>query len=293
MDLRQLKSFVAIATHKTFAKAADVVCLTPSAIGQQIKALEEETGVILFDRSTRPPELTPNGYQILEMARAMLELEEQTIASIRGDTIAGTLSLGTVRSSALEILPKAINAMNKKYPQLKINLHVSLSTNLIADVATGRIDAAVIAENLAIPQTLRWSPFLKEPLWLIAPENYAETDLVSILRNAPFIRFKSAVPLAQIIDTEISRLGVFPTTIAEIDTIASIVTCVREGLGVSVVPHVAIADDAKCVRIPFGNPQLDRQIGLIEKLTSPRGNLIAELHNLLAQQCDPFGVNRK
>ncbi|MEK9606330.1 MAG: LysR family transcriptional regulator, partial [Gammaproteobacteria bacterium] len=236
MDLRQLKSFVAIATHKTFAKAAEVVCLTPSAIGQQIKALEEETGVILFDRSTRPPELTPSGYQILEMARAMLELEEQTLASIHGNTIAGTLSLGTVRSSALELLPKAINAMNKKYPQLKINLHVSLSTNLIADVATGRIDAAVVAENLAIPQTLRWSPFLKEPLWLIAPENYAETDLVSILRNAPFIRFKSAVPLAQIIDTEISRLGVFPTTIAEIDTIASIVTCVREGLGVSVVP---------------------------------------------------------
>ena len=293
MDLRQLKSFVAIATHKTFAKAAEVVCLTPSAIGQQIKALEEETGVILFDRSTRPPELTPSGYQILEMARAMLELEEQTLASIHGNTIAGTLSLGTVRSSALDLLPKAINTMNKKYPQLKINLHVSLSTNLIADVATGRIDAAVVAENLAIPQTLRWSPFLKEPLWLIAPENYAETDLVSILRNAPFIRFKSAVPLAQIIDTEISRLGVFPTTIAEIDTIASIVTCVREGLGVSVVPHVAVAGDAKCVRIPFGDPQLNRQIGLIEKLTSPRGSLIAELHNMLAEQCGAFGVNRK
>ena len=293
MDLRQLRSFVAIATHRTFARAAEVVYLTPSAVGQQIKALEEELGVPLFDRTSRPPELTPNGHQVLEMARSILEIEEQTVASIKGKKISGTLSLGTVRSSALDLLPKAIKLMNERYPDLKINLHVSLSTNLIADVAAGRIDAAVVAEHLAIPPTLRWSPFLKEPLWLIAPPGYEGQFVKEALEINPFIRFKSAVPLAQLIDTEISRLGVFTNDIAEIDTITSIVTCVQQGLGVSVVPHVAIQNDNTCVRIPFGEPQLTRQIGLVERISSTRSVIIQELHNLLATDSYPFGVSRK
>ncbi|MEK9555354.1 MAG: LysR family transcriptional regulator, partial [Gammaproteobacteria bacterium] len=59
MDTRQLRTFLAVTNHHTFAKAAETVFLTPSAVGQQIKALEEEVGAALFDRRTRPPTLTP------------------------------------------------------------------------------------------------------------------------------------------------------------------------------------------------------------------------------------------
>ena len=59
MDTRQLKTLVAIDTHGTFAHAADVVRLTPSAVSQQIQALEQELGITIFDRTARPPKLTP------------------------------------------------------------------------------------------------------------------------------------------------------------------------------------------------------------------------------------------
>ena len=154
------------------------------------------------------------------------------------------------------------------------------------------MDAAVVAEHLAIPPTLRWSPFLREPLWLIAPPGYEGQFVKEALEVNPFIRFKSAVLLAQLIDTEISRLGVFTNDIAEIDTITSIVTCVQQGLGVSVVPHVAIQNDNTCVRIPFGEPQLTRQIGLVERISSTRSVIIEELHNLLATDSYPFGLFR-
>jgi DNA-binding transcriptional LysR family regulator len=295
MDTRQLKTLLAIETHGTFAQAAEVVRLTPSAVSQQIQALEQELRVTLFDRSSRPPQLTPQGLQVLELARDILQREEDTKASLRGDRIAGTLMLGSVRSSALNLLPRAIVQMRQRYPQLKANLRVSLSSTLIADVDSGRLDAAVVAEHLGFPNALRWSPFLREPLWLIAPKGTELSDTVELLRTKPYVRFRSAVPLANLIDTEISRLGVATQDVAEIDTIGSIVTCVRQGLGISIVPHVALQEpeDMELVRLPFGDPQITRQIGLVERTVSPRGEIIARLHEVLVDLCGEHGVPRR
>ncbi len=90
MDTRQLKTLLAIATHGTFAQAAEIVGLTPSAVSQQINALEQELRVTLFDRSSRPPKPTSHGMQVIEVAREILRLEEDTKSSLRGDQIAGT-----------------------------------------------------------------------------------------------------------------------------------------------------------------------------------------------------------
>ncbi|PRD42456.1 LysR family transcriptional regulator [Phyllobacterium phragmitis] len=294
MDTRQLKTIVAIVTHGTFAKAGDVVGLTPSAVSQQVHALETELGATLFDRTSRPPKLTPQGMQVLEMAKNILREEEDAKASLRGERIAGTLIIGSVRSSALNLLPRAIVQMRAQYPQLKTSLRISLSSTLIADVAGGRLDAAIVAEHMGIPAALRWSPFLREPLWLIAPKGTRQTNPLRLLNETPYVRFRSAVPLANLIDTEISRLGIVTQDIAEIDTIGSIVTCVRQGLGVSIVPHVALQEpeDRDLVRLPFGEPQLTRQIGIIERTVSPRAEIIARMHQTLALLCGEHGLKR-
>ncbi|WP_417211149.1 LysR family transcriptional regulator [Antarctobacter sp.] len=294
MDTRQLKTLLAIQTHGTFAQAADVVGLTPSAVSQQVQALEIDLRVAIFDRSTRPPSLTPEGLQVIEMARDILRREEDARASLRGDQIAGTLMLGSVRSSALNLLPRALVQMSQRYPDLRSSLRVSLSANLIADVAAGRLDAAIVAEHVGIPNALRWSPFLREPLWLIAPKGMEAGDPIELLTTRPYIRFRSPVPLANLIDTELSRLGVITNDVAEIDTVGAIVTCVRQGLGISVVPHVALQqpEDAKLARLSFGQPQVNRQIGIVERTVSPRGEIIARLHAVLSELCGEYGVAR-
>ena len=294
MDTRQLKTLLAIQSHGTFAQAADVVGLTPSAVSQQVHALEEELRVMIFDRSTRPPQATPEGLQVIEMAVDILRREEDTKASLRGDQIAGTLMLGSVRSSALNLLPSALVEMRQRYPGLKPSLRISLSSTLIADVAAGRLDAAIVAEHVGIPNALRWSPFLREPLWLIAPKDMETHDPIEMLNTRPYIRFRSAVPLANLIDTEISRLGVVTNDVAEIDTIGSIVTCVRQGLGISVVPHAALQEPEgfDITRLPFGDPQVTRQIGIVERTVSPRAEIIARLHAVLSNLCGEYGLER-
>lgn len=294
MDTRQLKTLLAIQSHGTFAQAADLVGLTPSAVSQQVHALEDELRVTIFDRTKRPPRITPDGLQVIEMAEDILRRAEDAKASLRGDQIAGTLMLGSVRSSALNLLPRAMVQMRGRYPDLKPSLRVSLSSTLIADVAGGRLDAAIVAEHLGIPNTLRWSPFLREPLWLIVPRGMEASDPIELLNTRPYIRFRSAVPLANLIDTELSRLGVVTNDVAEIDTIGSIVTCVRQGLGISVVTHVALQDpdDLTITRLPFGAPQVTRQIGIVERTAAPRAEIIARLHEVLAELCGDYGVER-
>ncbi|GAA4226502.1 DNA-binding transcriptional LysR family regulator [Sagittula marina] len=294
MDTRQLKTLLAIQSHGTFAQAADLVGLTPSAVSQQVHALEEELRVTIFDRTKRPPRVTPEGLQVIEMAEDILRRAEDAKASLRGDQIAGTLMLGSVRSSALNLLPRAMVQMRGRYPDLKPSLRVSLSSTLIADVAGGRLDAAIVAEHLGIPSTLRWSPFLREPLWLIVPRGMEAIDPIELLNSRPYIRFRSAVPLANLIDTELSRLGVVTNDVAEIDTIGSIVTGVRQGLGISVVPHVALQEpeDLNIMRLAFGVPQVTRQIGIVERTAAPRAEIIALLHAVLADLCGDYGVVR-
>lgn len=295
MDTRQLKTLATIATHGTFARAADIVHLTPSAVSQQIQTLEQELGATLFERSSRPPKLTSQGLQVLELARTILRLEEDTKASLRGDLISGTLMLGTVRTSGLSLLPQAIVKMRRQYPGLTINLHVGQSTQMIQDVASGKLDAAIVAEHTGVPPTLRWSPFLREPLLMIAPTGTAQEPVAKMLETLPYIRFQSSVPLANLIDTELSRLKIAPINVAVIDNISSIVTCVRQGLGVSVVPQVALQEitEDELLRLPFGEPQVTRQIGLVERTVAPREEIIARLHGILTDLCGTNGVPRR
>lgn len=297
MDTRQLRTLMAIVQHGSFGRAAEAVHVTPSAVSQQMRALEDELGTTLFQRSSRPPTLTAHGLQVLDMARDILHREEEARAAITGHRVAGTLMLGSVRTSALGLLPRTIKDMRVHYPQLKINLRISNSVGLIADVAAGRLDAAVVAENLALHQSVRWSPFLREPLWLIAPRDMATgRDPATLLATCPFVRFQSPVPLASLIDTELAQMGIVTQDVAEMDSVASIMSCVIEGMGISVVPDIALHRDEadNLVRLPFGNPQIHRQIGLIERSrSSARAGVITRFHDILATACGAYGVPRK
>jgi len=283
MDTRQLKTLVAIWKHGTFAKAAEEVCLTPAAVGQQIATMEQELDIQLFDRTNRPPKLTPQGMQAVEMASQILRLEEDTKLSLKGDLVSGTFIIGAVRSSALNLLPTAMVEMGKDYPNLKTRLKVGNSAALVADVAAGQLDAAIVAEHIKMPPNVKWSPFINEPLWLISASDISGLTLREALEKSPFIRFTSNVPLANLINTELSRMEITTSDIAEVDNIESIIACVQHGLGTAIVPQMSIKPEMSSIyKVPFGNPQVKRQIGIVARQSSPRKAVIGKLHEILS-----------
>ncbi|WP_246098753.1 LysR family transcriptional regulator [Paracoccus laeviglucosivorans] len=292
--MRQLRTLLAIAQTGSFSKAAELVHLTVSAVGQQVRALEAEVGVVLFDRTSRPPSLTVAGRQMVEVAENILRTADVGIDLVKGRKVAGTLSLGSVRTSALSILPRAMKRLNSNYPELRIRLQTAASESLLRDVAAGRIDAAMVSEHVNFPTGLKWRAFRREPLFVIAPPHSPMLDATGYLTRYPYIRFRSNVPLANQIDLELAKLNLALNEIAEIDTIAAITSCVANGLGVSVVPRLAVdASALPLVTAPFGTPPVFREIGLVEKTSGPRSNLISELHEMLIEECGEFGVPAK
>lgn len=291
MDTRQLKTLLAIVECGTFARAAEHVHLTPSAVSQQVKALEAEVGRPLFDRTSRPPRLTTAGQQMAEAARHLVRAAEEALDAIAGRTVSAPLILGSVRTSALGLMPRAIMLMKEAHPGLRIRLRVAMSEALLVDVAAGRLDAAMVAENPGLPDTLRWRPFIREPLFVIAPPDALPMTAEGYLSSLPFVRFRSSVPLAHMIDRELARMNLPLNEIAEIDTISAIVACVANGLGVSVVPNIAIREcAAPLMTAPFGAPHLYRQIGLVHRPGSPRPSLIADLHACLVSVSEEYGT---
>lgn len=208
MDTRQLRTLLAIAETGTFARAADKVALTPSAVSQQIQALEGEIGALLFNRESRPPTLTAAGHQMVAVAEEMVRTAENAIDAISGRRIIGTFVIGSVRTSAIGLLPQAVSRLVANHPELKIKLRVGNSEDLVRDVAAGRLDAAMIAESNVTARDLRWMPFIREPLFLIAPAGTAMAPVEEILSRHQYIRFRSNVPLAAMIDGELGRIGV-------------------------------------------------------------------------------------
>ncbi len=292
MDTRQLKTLVAIADHRTFARAADVVHITSSAVSQQIHALETELGLRLFNRESRPPSLNLQGLQLLEMARKVLRLVEETKLILDGRRTTGTLSIGSVRTSTIGLLPLAIVALRETYPELKINLRVGLSNALIADVLADRLNMAIVAEHVGMPKKLKWSPFIREPLVVIAPPNVPGETAREILGTVPFVRFNSNVPLANLIDTELAKMNLLTQDIAEIDTISTIVECVAAGLGAGIVPDIALRNNRAPLKIvPFGEPPIYRQIGIVQAANSPKAEFFAEVHRQLADMAGEYGVH--
>jgi DNA-binding transcriptional LysR family regulator len=293
LDIRQLKTFIAIAEHGTFAKAADAVGLTPSAVSQQVQALESEVRAELFDRSTRPITLNSQGLQMLEAAQGLVRSADDIVDAISGRAIGGTFTIGSVRSSALSLIPRAITELKKDFPDLKIKLHVANSDELLNDVVTGRLDSAMVAEYSGVHSSLRWSPFLREPLFAIAPKGTRPRPAEEMLSDLPYVKFVSRFPLAHIIETEVARSGIVTNVIAEIDTITSVVACVVHGLGASIVPWSALKETSgEVVAVPFGAPQIYRQLGLVERRTSPRAAVIDKLHGYLVSFSGDYGVAR-
>lgn len=292
MNTRQFKTLLAIAKRGTIADAAAEVSLTPSALSQQVRALERELNVDLFDRSTRPPTLNTRGLLMVEAAQSVLSTIEGVQATLSGRGVVGTLDIGAVRTSAMALIPQAIVALRRLHPELRIKLRVGSSESLLGDVMAERVDVAIIADRIAVPETLHWRPFIREPLLVIAPPGTPNSGARKLLSDYPYIRFSSNVPLAHIIDAEMLRIGVAPTVVAEVDMVWAITESVRQGLGVAVVPHLVLrsAENKTLVHEQFGQPPVYRQIGLVQRRRSPKADLITKLHEQLSRASAPYGI---
>jgi DNA-binding transcriptional LysR family regulator len=287
MEIDYLKTFIAIAERGTFGAAGKMVGLTQSAVSQQIKSIEEQLGVKLFDRTVRPPGLTVQGLTFLEGARKIVSEYEVTARTIKGEKLSGNLLLGAIRTSFIGALPIALSNLKERYPQLRVNAHTLDTTEIISTVTAGRLDAGIIPHGIQLQDDISWKPFAVEPLVVISnTDTTGKTDRY-ILENFPFIKFSRKVLSAKLVDDEIRKRKIGVMIEMNIDSYAAILQMVSHGLGVSVVPDQARRADfpSNIHKTPFGNPPVKRVLGIIYQKETTKRDIISLLHSELCDLC--------
>ncbi len=291
MDLKHLKTLIAIAENGSFAAAGEAIGLTQSAISLHVKSLEDELETKLFDRTTRPPRLNTRGRNLIDRARTIVEQCEGLSDIATGEALSGSLDIGSVPTLLSGILPPALSAIRGSHPDIRICVSSGLSADLVGRVHKGELDVAVVTEPSQLQTGLSWHMFAKEPLMVIAPEGtVGETDR-ELLDAGPFIRFQRYAWAGRLIDTHLKDRGIRVHTGMEIDSLEAIASMVKHGLGVSVVPDRAAADLPSGIKkVPFGDPPLCRVIGVVERRDNPKIHLIRALVEILSDLAGDKGV---
>ena len=279
MELKTLRTLVAVAQHQSFVAAGEALGLTQSAVSLHIKALEEELGLSLFDRSRRPPELNADGRALVERAREILELTDSLTESFGPQPTEGLLSLGAVPTTITGILPPTLRALQQKAPRVRIRLTSGLSHELEGRVAGGELDAALLSEPGALRPHLRWHPVSEERLVVISPQEWPGSTDEALLTGGPYLRFRRHAWASLAIDAALRARGINPRVAMEIDSLEGIAMMVSHGLGASIVPerHIAEPFPPNVKRVEFQTEHPVRRLGVIERESGPRANLVGLL----------------
>lgn len=276
MNIQHLKTLIAVHDHASFADAAEALFLTPAAVSQQMRNLEDELQVPLFDRTTRPPRLNAHGSHIVEQARDVLARFNALADMARSPgEIAGTLIIGSATGITSSLVPRALGALRDRHPRLQVRIEEGLTDDLISRVRRRELDGALITEPLVPDPDMQMLPITTEPLVVVAPKSTQERGWKNVLMSRPFLRLNRKSGVGALIDVTIRRSGVKVTEAMELDSSESIVGLVMAGLGVGVVPSGRLRGEnhERLKVIPFGTPQVRRKVVLIERSNNQRSDL--------------------
>lgn len=286
MSIRTLRTLIAVADQGSFSAAAKEVFVTHAAVSQQIRTLEEEWKIPLFDRSRRTPELTPAGRALVSKAREVVAAYDNIVPSILGNHgIEGVFSLGAVPTTLTGLVPLAVSKLKTDYPTLHVVITPGLTTALIQQVERGYLDLAIVSKPQFIPRNLVWYDLAEEPFELLASLEAKGKDPVRLLETSPFIRFSRQAVVGGLIETWLQESKVVVRESMELESLEAISSMVYHNLGVSIVPRTCVsASNALPLKhLPLGPGQgLSRMLGCISRADSVRIRAIDEMNVRLA-----------
>ena len=238
MQTTYLETLLSIRRFGSFSAAAKARNMTLSALSMQMKTLEQELGVALFDRSFRPPRLTPTGERIAEDARQVVEAATRLKSHCsEPDALNGRFQIGFVTSIAARALAQFLKAAQTRAPDAQFSFETGLSENLCQGVRAGRLDAAIATEIAEATTGLISHPILQEEMVLVTPNAHAALAQQELATRLPFFHFMPNSGIGRLIAQVSSTLDAAPRQSIYLDNIESIVSCVSAGLGYSLLPR--------------------------------------------------------
>lgn len=289
LTIRQFEILAAAARAKSFSEAAATLGISQPALSGTIRKIEEETGMRLFERTTRRLALTAEGRLVAAMAEEMVRDFRSTIESISARSLGrrGRISIATLPSVACSMLPAAIHKFRRQFPLIEIAVADVLHERAEALVADGLADLAVTIRP-ARHEELVFEELADDLLHLVCraddPLAQGRGPLAwSALSKRPFVGLSRNSSVRRMTDSALVDGHPAVQPIYEVEQIPSAVSLVRAGLGVTALPSLTFAmfpREGLAMR-PLKSPVVRRRIGLVTLrgriLSAPVRAFIAEL----------------
>ena len=270
ISTRQLRAFIALSENRNFTRAASVCHLSQSAFSSLIRQLEESLKVRLFDRTTRNVELTAEGREFDVSARRVLAEFDAAVSNMhaRAAFERGRVSIALLPSLAADWLPTVLAGFHAAHPGIDLEVADVLSESCIERVRSGQADFALAATRADTPE-LRAEPFCSDGFHLVCRKDHPlaahPKPRPRDVAAWPFIHLSRTSSVRQYIDA--ATLPQAMPAVLEVDQLATVAGMVEAGLGISVVPSLALYQfrSAKLSIRPVKWPGLTRRIYLVRK----------------------------
>jgi DNA-binding transcriptional LysR family regulator len=297
LDLHRLRLLQEFAVRGSIARTAAVLGYTPSAVSQQLAALEREAGIALLDRSARRAELTDAGRRLAGHAERILAMveEAETDLSAQAQEPAGRVVVTAFPSAAVAFAPALARSL-RTHPNLALVLRQTQAREGLRQVRSGEVDVAIVddwtsrlAEEIESGGSiLTCYHLIRDRLALVVPRAHRAADPgqpvdLRALRFDPWLAAPAGESSRQAVDRLLAAVGVAPQVLSEFEGMSTIVSLVARGIGIAILPRLAVAAGERRVAVrelPHGL-DLARDIHAVARTASVRRPSVAVIVSAL------------
>ena len=295
MDIRELKTFVAVADAESFTRAGMKLDISQSAVSQHVRALETEIGSALFNRSGRSKRsvgLTQAGDVLLPYAKQILAKVDEALAVVSDYEAAGRgrVAIGAGGAVCHHILPAVLREFRSRFGRVEVQVRSGFTNETLGRTIEGTVDIGILVLPIK-KSNIATITLGRDELVAIAPPGHAWESLERVqatdIAGDRLVVYERNSQTFHIIERFLLEQGVFPSFGMEIDDIEAVKKMVEAGLGVAVVPSWSVraeTSSGKLLARPLGNTGLFRNWGLAQRrdelLTASQRGLIATCKNM-------------
>ena len=243
MDLKQLQTFLTAAETLSFTQTAQLLDYAQSSITAQIKSLEEELGVILFERLGKRVTLTDEGERLQQYAQKMLELNSEMKKAVSNEQAQVVLKIGAQESQCVYRLPSILQQYQKAYPQVKIIFKPVHTTEVAKDLLqSGNLDVAFISDAYKETPMLYRERLIQEQIIFVSAPTSIKSHTLSAqqLSAETMLLTENGCSYRNQLEAQLQQEGLLPLQMIEFASIEAIKQCVMAGLGITFLPKMVV-----------------------------------------------------
>ncbi len=249
MNISLFKTFIAVAKHKSITRASEGIYLTQPAITKQLKVLEQQYGIKLFESNKKNRILTEDGKHLLDYAHQIVNTFNESIASFdeKNGQVRGTLKIGVNLTLGIYVLPRLIKLFSDIYPELKIDMFLDNTEHIIRAVKQNDVNFGFIGLNLKDP-LLTLHHFYQEKInVVIGPDLGIRKRTISWkdLEAIPFIGRERGSDIRESSEQWLKERNIKLTTKMESNNTEAIKKCIQSGIGFSLLPWCTVEQEVK------------------------------------------------